>query len=74
MELYTTDNLPHSKDMTPIVTKFGKFKYNRLPVVMWTSGDIFQTKIDELLGDVYVINIYIYYMMIPNKGTASTES
>ena len=40
-----------SQDMTTIVTKFGKLLYNRLPMEMYASGDIFQANIDELIGD-----------------------
>ena len=38
--------------MTTIVTEFGKFKYNRLPMGMCASGDIFQAKLDKLLSDI----------------------
>ena len=35
-----------SQDMTMIVTVFGNFRYNLLPMVMCNSGDIFQAKLD----------------------------
>ena len=38
--------------MTTIVTEFGKFRYNCLPMGICTSGYIFQSKVDELLGDI----------------------
>ena len=38
--------------MTTIVTEFGKFRYNRLPIGMCASGDIFQAKVDDLLSDI----------------------
>ena len=38
--------------MTTIVTEFGKFGYNHLPMGMCASGGIFQAKVDELLGDI----------------------
>ena len=41
-----------SQDITTIVTEFGKLKYNRLPMGMYASGDIFQVKLDELLGGI----------------------
>ena len=41
--------------MTTIVTEFGKFKYNRLPMGMCASGVIFQSKVNELLGDVEIV-------------------
>ena len=46
--------------MTNIVTEFGKFIYNRLPMGLCASGYIFQDKLDELLGDIEGINTYIY--------------
>ena len=42
-----------------IVTEFGKFRYNRLPVGMCTSGDIFQSKLYEILGDIEGVKTYI---------------
>ena len=45
--------------MTTIVTKFGKFRYNRLPMEMCALGDIFQAKADELLGDSKGVKTYI---------------
>ena len=59
MGYYTISISPASQDMTTIVTEFGKFVYNCLPMGMCTSGDIFQAKVDELLGDVDGIKIYI---------------
>ena len=43
---------PTSQDMKKIVTEFGKVKYNRLPMGMWASGDIFQAKVDKIIGDI----------------------
>ena len=47
-----------------IVTEFGKFRYNRVPVGICTSGDIFQSKLDELIGDIegsrYISVMYWY--------------
>ena len=55
----TTRILPSSQDMTKIVTEFEKFKYNRLPMGMCASGDIFQAELDELLSDIKGVNIHI---------------
>ena len=52
MGYYTIRFFNMSQEMTTIVTKFGKFGYNRLPMGMCASGDIFQDKLDELLGDI----------------------
>ena len=42
-----------------IVTEFGIFRYNRLPMGICDSGDIFQTKLDELLSDIKDVKKYI---------------
>ena len=52
MGYYTISISPASQDTTTIVTEFGKFIYNRLPMGMCASGDIFQAKVDELLSDI----------------------
>ena len=44
--------------MMTIVIEFGKFRYNRLPMGMCASGDIFQANAYELLGDIEFIKKY----------------
>ena len=53
--------------MTTIVTEYGKFRYNRLPMGMCTLGDIFQAKIDKILGDIEGVNMYIDDILVLNK-------
>ena len=45
--------------MTKIVTEFGKFRYNLLLMGMRSLGDIFQAKVDNLLGDIEGIKTHI---------------
>ena len=44
--------------MSAIVTEFGNFRYNRLPMGLCASGDIFQAKVDELLSDIKDVEKY----------------
>ena len=59
MGYYTIRLSPTSQYMTTIVTEFGKLRYNRLPMGMCASGDILQSKVDELLGDIEGVKTYI---------------
>ena len=43
--------LPESEYLTTIVTELGKFRYNRFPMGLCAYSDIFQSKVDNLLGD-----------------------
>ena len=45
--------------MKTIVTEFGKFRYNCLPMGMCASGNIFQSKVEEILGDIEGFKTYI---------------
>ena len=56
---YTKRISAASQDITTIVTGFGKFRYNRLPMDICASGDIFQAKVDELPSDIEGVKIYI---------------
>ena len=38
-----------------IVTEFWKLNYDHSPTGMYTSGDIIQAKLDNLLGDTKVL-------------------
>ena len=42
---------PESQDMKTIVTEVRKFRYNYLQMGMCASGDIFQAKVEKILGD-----------------------
>ena len=53
--------------MTTIVTEFGKFRYNRLPMGMCASGDILQDKIDKLLDKTEGVKTYIDDILILRK-------
>ena len=74
MGYYTIDLAESSKDITTIVTEFGKFRYNKLPMGMCISGDIFQAKVNELLGDIDGVKAYIDDILVLNKGILLTTS
>ena len=69
MGYYTIRLSPASQDMTAIVTEFGKFRYNLLPMGMCASGDIFQSKLDELIGDIKGVKMYIRDIIVLSKGS-----
>ena len=52
MGYYTIRHYPESKDMKKIVTEFGRFIYNCLPMGMCTSGDICHAKVYKIIGDI----------------------
>ena len=59
--------------MATIVTEFGKFIYNRLPMGMCASGDIFPTNEDEILGDIEGVKTYIENILVLIKDVLSNE-
>ena len=59
MGYYTIRISSANQDRMTIVTKFGKFRYNRLPMGICASGYIFQAKVDELLSDIEGVKTYI---------------
>ena len=58
-----------SKDVTTIVTEFGKFRYTCLPMGMVISGDVFQAKVYDLIGDIEGVCTYIHDILCIGKGT-----
>ena len=58
MRYYTIQLTLGAKDLTTIVTKFGKFRYNVLPIGI---RGFFQAKVDELLGDIKSVKTYSGY-------------
>ena len=67
MGYYTIRLSPASQDTMTIVTEFGKFIYNRLPMGMCASGDILQARVDELLVDIEGVNTYINDILVLGK-------
>ena len=52
MGYYTIDIFPKMCDLTAIVTAFGNFRYNRIPMELFASRDIFQSKLDDIIDDI----------------------
>ena len=71
MSYYTINCLPHRQDTETIVTKFGKFRYNCIPMGMCDSGDIFQDKVYKLLCYIKCIKIYIHDISLLRKESFS---
>ena len=73
MGYYIISLSPASQDMMAIVTGFGKFRYNRLSMGMCASGDIFQSKVDEVLGDIESNKVYIDDILILIKDCFTNQ-
>ena len=71
MGYYTIRLLTDSQYMPAIVNEFGKFKYNRFPIGMCALVDIFQVKVDELLGDIEGVKTYIDDILVLIKENFS---
>ena len=56
--------LSASQDMMTIVTEFGNFRQNSLPMVVCSSGYIFQSKVDKLLSDIEGFKTYMDDILI----------
>ena len=69
MGYYTIRISPAIQDMTTIVTEFWEFKYNSHPMGMCALGDIFQDKVDELLGDIDGVKTYIDNILVLSKDS-----
>ena len=69
MGYYTIRLSPASQDMTMIGTRFGKFRYNCLPMGMCASRENFQTKVDKLLGDIEGVKTYIDDILVLGKDS-----
>ena len=69
MGYYTIPLAECSKDVTTIVTEFGKFRYTCLPMGMVISGDLFQSKMYDLIGDIKGVRIYIDNILCIGKSS-----
>jgi Reverse transcriptase (RNA-dependent DNA polymerase). len=69
MGYYTIRLMPGAKDLTTIITEFGKLRYDVLSMGMCCSGDVFQAKVDQLLGDIEGVKTYIDDILVISKGS-----
>ena len=68
---YHVELSAQSKEICTTIFPWGKYRYERLPMGLSVSPDIFQHKMDELLGDLPFVLIYIDDILIFTKGTVS---
>ena len=58
-----------SKELFRIVTQWGKYEYQRLPMVLCNSPDIFQENMSELFISLDTVRIYIDDLLHVTKGS-----
>ena len=67
MGYYIIDIFLESHDLMTIVTEFGKFRYTRLPMGIFTSGDIFKDKVDKILDDIEDVKKFTNDILVLTK-------
>jgi hypothetical protein len=69
MGYYHIELTPFSKSLCTIVTPFGKYEYQRLPMGLCNSPDIFQERMYELFSDLEYVRAYIDDLLITSSST-----
>ena len=64
MVYYNIRLSPASQYMMTIVTEFGKFRYNYLPMNMCALGDILQSEVGDLIDDIEGVKTYINNLLV----------
>ncbi len=69
MGYYHIELSPDSKKLCTIVLPFGKYEYQRLPMGLCNSPDIFQEKMSELFTGLEFVRAYIDDLLAITNGT-----
>ena len=69
MGYYHIEISAKSKELCTIVTQWGKYKYQRLPMGLCNSPDIFQDKMSELFIGLYTVRVYIDDLLHDTKDS-----
>jgi Reverse transcriptase (RNA-dependent DNA polymerase) len=69
MGYYYIELSPHAKQLCMVVLPWSKYEYQRLPMGLCNSPDIFQEKMSCLMDDLEYVQAYIDDLLITTKGT-----
>ena len=69
MGYYHIELSPASKELCTIVLPFGKYEYQRIPMGLCNSPDIFQEKMSELMEGLEFVRTYIDDLLCLTKGS-----
>ena len=69
MGYYHIELTPNSKRMCTIVLPWGKYEYQKLPMGLCNSPDIFQEKMSTLFNDLERVRAYIDDLLVLTTGT-----
>ena len=69
MGYYHIELCPESKKLCTIVLPWGKFEYQKLPMGLCNSPDIFQEKMNELFAGFDYVRAYIDDLLVISNGS-----
>ena len=69
MGYYHIELSPDSKRICTIVLPWGKYEYQRLPMGLSNSPDIFQDKMSTLMAGLEFVRTYIDDLLVITKST-----
>ena len=64
MEYYHIELDPQSKQLCTIVLPWGKYKYQKWPMILYNSPDIFEEKMNELFSGFEHVEAYIDDLLV----------
>ena len=69
MGYYHIKLCPFSRKLCTIVLPWGKYEYQKLPMGLCNSPDIFQEKMNELFAGIEEVKAYIDDLLVITKGS-----